>query len=107
MKRIHLTKEEKAILNRFARRNIDCPEGMEHGHFLYVVFQLKKKKLVIARIVNNKILDGKVSDVGRYYLTVNPTLKNPIPWDYILYSGLAVLLLISAATNIIRICQAI
>ena len=56
---------------------------MAHSTFVYTVIQLQDKDLIRADIALGKVKDTKLTDRGRFYMEINPQLRNPFPWKII------------------------
>lgn len=84
MKKIHLTKKEKQLLRLFSANNPTCPDNMSNEEFIYVTIQLQDKDLISAYIALKRLKEVRLTDRGRSYMAINPSLRNPFPWDTIL-----------------------
>ena len=83
MKRIHLTKDEKQLLWRIQAGRPECPDTMPHATFVYTIIQLQDKDLIKATFALGKIKEAKLTNWGRFYMDINPQLRNPFPWKII------------------------
>lgn len=81
MERIKLTREEKKLFLNFSRRNISIPDGMTEEQFNYAVVQLSKKNLISIEMGVKGLKAASLTHEGKAYLAVNPSLRNPFPWD--------------------------
>lgn len=106
MKRIHLTKGEKTLIRQFSHSSLVLPEGMSQAAFVYITIRLQKLGLVSADVSAMKVWSAELTDFGKSYLSANSNLRNPIPWNFIIYTALIIVMIISTVTNITRIVQA-
>ena len=83
MKKIHLTKDEKRTLLLISKKSFGCPTDMSPAAFTYNLIQLQDKDLIKATFALGKIKEAKLTNWGRFYMDINPQLRNPFPWKII------------------------
>lgn len=96
MEGIKLSREERTLFLNFSRRDIAIPDGMTKEQFNYAAVGLSEKGLAYTEWKLQKLAVAGLTQKGRAYLAVNPTLRNPFPWDIIMKA--ATLIAAGAAT---------
>ena len=105
MERIKLTKEERLLYFRFAKRNAMIPEGMSEEKFNYAAISLHKKGLAFIDLQLNGVKSASLTKEGRAYLAVNPKLRNPFPWDNIMKAATLIAAVAATAALFISSCR--
>ncbi len=104
MERIRLTRDEKAVLRLLMRREIGG-EGCNSGEYISAVDSLQTKGLVHASWgEGHELVDARISQKGKIYLTDNPRLRNPVDWKWIVTTAIA---LAGAVLGAIACCKLI
>lgn len=81
MKRIRLTRAEKAALRNIALECDYFPDGMSEACFSACVSELERVGLVHAAWASGHVAVAvELTDFGKAYLQDNPHLTNPIDW---------------------------
>lgn len=80
MERIKLSKNEKEVFWLAMNNKQLPPLGMPYEVYFACIFSLHQKGLVNARFDCNKIASMHRTQLGEAYLTLNPSLKNPVDW---------------------------
>lgn len=105
MERIKLSKEERLLYFRFAKRNARIPEGMSEEKFNYAAISLHKKGLAFIDLQLNGVKSASLTKEGRAYLAVNPKLRNPFPWDTIMKAATLIAAVAATAALFISCCR--
>lgn len=105
MERIKLTREEKILFLSFSRRNISIPGGMTEEQFNYAVVQLAKKGLISMEMGVKGLKAASLTHEGKAYLAVNPSLRNPFPWDIIMKAATLIAAVAATAALFIGCCR--
>ena len=98
MERIKLTKEEKHVLLHVSEYGQKQPRDTSLLVFLHSLSTLQEKQLVVFQANYDEVISASLTVKGAAYLELNPKLKNPIDWKYIL---LAVLSAITHPLNLL------
>lgn len=89
MEKIHLTRREKEVL-RLICSGCCCPSAYPLHLFVSSVRTLETKGLVKgAWIEGGRLEDARLTAYGREYLALNPLLRNPIDWKWIVTTAIA------------------
>lgn len=100
MEKIRLSKLEKKCLRHIGLRLDGLPSGVDESTFSNVVRHLEHLQLVKAQYLEGGIVFSvRLSSFGQLYLTENPALHNPIPWNAIT----AICMMLSVLTSILAL----
>lgn len=105
MERIRLTKEEKVLFRRFSRKDISIPEGMSEGAFNYAATGLEDKELIYTEWKLTTLSHAGLTPKGSAYLSLNPGLRNPFPWDIIMKAATIIAAVAATAALFISYCR--
>lgn len=98
MKRIHLSKPEKRLLQGISTFGFEAyVKSNPRGPYRTPLRLLEGKDLVnVVRAEDGEVVDARVSGFGMDYISDNPTLRNPVNWQAI---GMWVGIALSAAAT--------
>ncbi len=103
MERIHLTRREKETLRLIASGCV-CPPSYPLHLFVASVRTLELKGVVKgAWQEGGQLEDACLTAYGREYLALNPLLRNPIDWKWIIFVSIS-LVSISVLLFVIFLC---
>ena len=105
MERNKLSREEKTLFLNFSRRNISIPDGMTEEQFNYAAVGLTEKGLAYTEWKLKKLTVAGLTQKGSAYLAVNPTLRNPFPWDIIMKAAILIAAVAATAALFIGYCR--
>ena len=89
MERISLTRSEKEVL-RLLGGGLGCPDGYPRHVFCTCAASLERKGLArCAWAAGHKLVDARITPYGREYLALNPRLRNPIDWKWVVTTAIA------------------
>ena len=84
MKRIRLSKHEKEVL-RLLHSECRCPDTYPLHVFASCADSLERAGLVkCAWNEGHKLEDAHITAFGKEYISLNPSLRNPINWNLII-----------------------
>lgn len=90
MKKIYLTRKETQVL-RLVHSGCGCPETFTFDVFVVCVDELERKCLVCCAWAEGHYLeDVRMSDRGKAYMALNPSLRNPVDWKWIITTVFAI-----------------
>lgn len=101
MERIRLTRYEKQVLLHVREHGEKQPRTISPLVFLHTLTTLQDKGLVKFRSDYNEVFSASLTVKGAVYLEVNPKLRNPVDWKWII---LAVLSGITAISTALAVC---
>ncbi len=105
MERIKLSKEERLLYFRFARRDARIPDGMSEERFNYAALSLHEKGLAFIDMQLNGVKSACLTKKGKTYMAVNPKLRNPFPWDVIMKAATLIAAIAATAALFISCCR--
>ena len=89
MERISLTRSEKEVL-RLLGGGLGCPDGYPRHVFCACAASLERKGLArCAWAAGHKLVDARITPYGKEYLALNPRLRNPIDWKWVVTTAIA------------------
>ncbi len=104
MERIHLTRREKETLRLIASGCV-CPPSYPLHLFVASVRTLELKGVVKGAWQDGgKLEDARLTAYGREYLALNPLLRNPIDWKWIITTAIALAAALAAFFACSKIC---
>lgn len=106
MKRIKLTKEEKATLLNVSRHGGRQPRELSPIAFHFALSVLQEKGLVEYKADYDEVLEARLTIKAKAYLECNPKLKNPVPWKDIVLIVLSSITAISTFIALFISCTA-
>lgn len=105
MKRIKLTKEEKATLLNVSKNGSKQPRELSPIAFHFALSLLQEKGLVEYKNNYDEVLEAKLTIKAKAYLECNPNLKNPVPWKDIVLITLSAITVISTFIALFISCS--
>lgn len=91
MKRISLTKNEKEVL-RLLSGGCGCPASYPKHIYSDGVDSLERKGLAQgAWSEGHELIDAKITPAGKAYVSLNPSLRNPVDWKWLVTSAVALI----------------
>lgn len=101
MTRVPLTRDERRVL-RLALSGAGCPATFPRHVYTACVDSLERKGLLaVAWVEGHTPVLVRVSDYGRSYIAMNPRLRNPVDWKWVVTTGIAVAGLVAAVVGIV------
>jgi len=105
MERIRLSKREKEVL-RLLNNIGGCPDTYPFDVFASCVETLETNGLAKGAWVEWHTLESaRILPKGETYLSLNPTLRNPIDWKWVLTTGISVIGTIVAIIALFIACK--
>lgn len=105
MNLIRLDKNERAVL-RIIREQGNCPSVFPMHKFAACVNSLERKGLVKgAWASGHELVGARLTAQGEEYLMLNPGLRNPIDWKWIITTGIALVAAIAAIVALFVACS--
>ena len=104
MERIRLTKEEKHVLLHVSEYGEKQPRDTSLLVFLHSLSTLQEKQLVVFKANYDEVIRASLTVKGAAYLELNPKLKNPIDWKYIILAVLSAITAVSTAMTVYISC---
>jgi len=81
MERINLSKKKKALLRYIANGEGNAPKWANIVEVSYTATALERHGLIAVMWASgHEYVSARLTDFGKYYLAVNPDLRNPIDW---------------------------
>ena len=104
MERIRLSKEEKQVL-RLLSNGMGCPGTYPAHIFATCVESLERKGLAkVAWTEGHKIVDAHLTDSGNTYLSLNPSLRNPVDWKWVITTSIAIVAAVAGIAALFVAC---
>ena len=104
MKRIRLTRREKEVL-RLLHNGCGCPDSYPFRIFAACIAELERKGLAKgAWASGHKLVSARISSFGMEYISINPRLRNPIDWKWIITTAIALEAAIAATAALFVSC---
>lgn len=92
MERIRLSKDEKRVLRMVVAGQCACPASFPRHTFNVVVRSLDHIGLVRAMYAEGgEVVEVKPTPEARQYLAMNPRLRNPVDWRWVVSSAIGIL----------------
>ncbi len=89
MKRIRLTKDEKQALRLLTSVGW-CPDTFPFHRFALGVEGLEEKGLAMAAWASgHELVSAEITTKGEVYLALNPSLRNPVDWKWVIGTAIA------------------
>lgn len=105
MELIKLTKREKDVL-RLLHTIGGCPDTYPYDVFASCIESLEMKGLVKGAWREGHTLESaRILPKGETYLSLNPSLRNPIDWKWVLTTGVSVIGTIVAIIALFVACK--
>lgn len=105
MERISLTKQEKQVL-RLLNACCGCPDNYPFYIFASCINSLERKGLAKGMWgESHKLVDARITSMGRTYIALNPNLRNPIDWKWIITTAIALTAAITAIVALFISCS--
>lgn len=103
MEKIKLSRKEKQVL-RLLHSGCGCPETYPFDVFASCVDTLERKGLArSAWAEGHRLEDAKITVRGKTYMCLNPSLRNPVDWRWVVTTTIAI---IGASVSIIALLVA-
>ena len=103
--KVTLTKKEKEVLRLVASVG-NCPDTYPLDVFTFCVDSLQRKGLVKgAWASGHELADVRLTDAGRSYIALNPTLQNPIDWRWIITTAVSIIAVIASIIALFLSCS--
>jgi len=104
MERIKLTKQEKEVL-RLVNAVGKCPDTYPLHVFCECVGTLEQKGLVkVMWAEGHEFVDVRMTATGQTYMALNPELRNPVDWKWVVSSVIAVIGLVVSVAALLISC---
>lgn len=105
MERIRLSKEEKQVL-RLLRDVACCPDTYPLHIFAACVDSLERKGLAKgAWDSGHKLVDARITAIGNTYLSLNPSLRNPVDWKWVITTVIAIVAAVAGVAALFVACS--
>lgn len=105
MERIKLTKDEKTVL-RFLYNRCGCPDIYPRHIFVSCVESLERHGLAKGAWTEwHNLEDARITPYGKNYISMNPNLRNPIDWKWVIATSVAVASAVFAAAALFVACS--
>lgn len=107
MQKIDLTRNEKQTL-RLLAAGLWCPDTMPYHRFAAGCIGLERKGLAkCAWASGHELADAHITTEGEIYLAINPTLRNPIEWKWIITTIITFGAFIVSVVALLTACRAL
>lgn len=104
MERILLTKREKEVMRLL--QSGGCPSTYPQHVFASCIDTLERKGLAKgAWASGHELVDARLTSYGRTYITLNPSLRNPVDWKWLITTAIAVMGVMAAVAAIFISCS--
>lgn len=103
MKRIKLSKDEKQAMRLLASVGW-CPDTYPFHRFALGVEGLEEKGLALAAWASgHELVSAGLTTKGETYLALNPSLRNPVDWKWVIGTAIALVTLL----HLLAACQSL
>lgn len=107
MQKVRLTRNEKRTL-RLLAAGLWCPDSMPFHQFAAGCIGLKRKGFAqCTRVSGHELADAQITTEGETYLAINPTLRNPIEWKWIITTIITFGAFIVSVVALLTACRAL
>ena len=106
MQRVKLTKDAKAAFMLLDKGVYQCPKEMPFQHFNNGMLELRRHDFAVChQEENGNVEAAQLTEKGKLYLSLNPSLHNPIDWKWLITTIIACIAAISALIALLIACS--
>lgn len=103
--KILLSKEEKELY-LLIKETEHCPKNYPEHIFSACASKLQRKGLIyVSWKTGHEFVSGRLTDYGKEYIALNPTLSNPVDWNFIANFIVSAIAAVASVIALFKACS--